>query len=103
MKTWLSKDPDKYTVDTLDMIGDSWKSFNFYGYDVVYHVAGIAHADVENVTEQQKRLYYKVNTDLAVEVAETAKKAGVHQFIFMSSMPCVFRQQREDDYVKHGT
>ena len=31
-------------------------------------------------------LYYKINTDLAIETAEHAKKGGVKQFIFMSSM-----------------
>jgi glycosyltransferase involved in cell wall biosynthesis len=49
-------------------------------------VAGIAHADVSSVTDEQKQLYYDVNTTLAVETAKKAKEAGVGQFIFMSSM-----------------
>ena len=49
-------------------------------------MAGIAHADVENVSEERKKLYYKVNTELAVSVAEKAKSEDVKQFIFMSSM-----------------
>ncbi|CVI73568.1 UDP-glucose:undecaprenyl-phosphate glucose-1-phosphate transferase [Clostridiales bacterium CHKCI001] len=84
--TWLSKMPDKYKVDTIDMTKDTWKDMDFSIYDVIFHVAGIAHADVGSVTEKQKQLYYKVNTDLAVEVAKKAKEAGVSQFIFMSSM-----------------
>lgn len=83
---WLSKIPNKYKVDTIDMTKDSWKDTDFSKYDVIFHVAGIAHVDVGSVTEEQKQLYYKINTDLAVEVAEKAKKAGVNQFIFMSSM-----------------
>lgn len=86
VKEWLLRNPSKYEVEVLDMIGDGWRGFDFSGYDVVYHVAGIAHADVGKVTEEQKQLYYKVNTDLAVETAERAKEAGVKQFIFMSSM-----------------
>ena len=39
MKQW----PEDYQVDTLDMIGDAWKNYDFSGYDTVYHVAGIAH------------------------------------------------------------
>ena len=70
----------------LDMLDNEWRTKDFSSYDVVYHVAGIAHADVGKVTEEQKNLYYKVNTDLAVEVAEKAKSEGVKQFIFMSSM-----------------
>ncbi|MCD7791361.1 MAG: sugar nucleotide-binding protein [Bacteroides thetaiotaomicron] len=86
VENWLNKTHGKYIVDTLDMIGDAWRDYDFSSYDVVYHVAGIAHADVGNVTEEQKKLYYQVNTDLAVETAEKAKASGVKQFIFMSSM-----------------
>lgn len=86
VENWLKKTPNYYIVDTLDMIGDAWREYDFSSYDVVYHVAGIAHADVGSVTEEQKKLYYQVNTDLAVETAEKAKASGVKQFIFMSSM-----------------
>ena len=64
---------------------DSFDTWNFKGIDVVFHVAGIAHADVGKVSEEGKELYKKVNTDLAIETAKTAKAAGVKQFIFMSS------------------
>lgn len=86
VENWLKKSQGKYIVDTLDMIGGAWKEYDFSSYDVVYHVAGIAHADVGNVTEEQKKLYYSVNTDLAVKTAEKTKALGVKQFIFMSSM-----------------
>lgn len=86
VRKWLERFSERYVIDTIDMIGDSWKSTDFSSYDVVYHVAGIAHADVGSVTEKQKELYYQVNTDLAVDVAKRAKESGVKQFIFMSSM-----------------
>ena len=86
LETWLKKNPNKYFVDTLDMLDKKWYEKDFSIYDVVFHVAGIAHADVGNVTEEIKKLYYSVNRDLAVEVASKAKKSGVKQFIFMSSM-----------------
>ena len=68
--------------ETSEEIENTW---NFAGYDVVFHVAGIAHADVGKVTEEGKELYRKVNTELAIETAAKAKAAGVKQFIFMSS------------------
>lgn len=86
VEEWLSRYPSDYCVETVDMMTDAWRETDFSLYDVVYHVAGIAHADVGNVSEEQKKMYYKVNTELAVEVAEKAKMAGVKQFIFMSSM-----------------
>lgn len=73
-------------IDAIDMIDGSWREVDFSSYDIVYHVAGIAHADVGNVDEETKAKYYAVNTDLAVEVCEKAKAEGVKEFIFMSSM-----------------
>ncbi|MBR0085753.1 MAG: sugar transferase, partial [Lachnospiraceae bacterium] len=73
-------------VDTIDMIDGSWRNEDFGKYDCVYHVAGLAHADVGNVSDEVKEKYYAVNTDLAIETARKAKAEGVKQFIFMSSM-----------------
>lgn len=78
--------PDNFTIDAVDMIDPAWREMAFSSYDIVYHVAGIAHADVGNVTDEIKEKYYAVNTDLALEVAEKAKAEGVKEFIFMSSM-----------------
>ena len=86
VEAWLRQWPEYYQVDTLDMRTQTWRTHDFSAYDVVYHVAGIAHADVGQVTEEEKKQYYRVNTDLAVETAEKAKKEGVQQFLFMSSM-----------------
>lgn len=78
--------PENFEIDELDMIGDDWREHDFSKYDIVYHVAGIAHADVGNVTEETKEKYYAVNTDLTVEVARKAKAEQVKEFVFMSSM-----------------
>ena len=79
----LSKYPDKYQTNELEMRDESWKQHNFSQYDIVYHVAGLAHSTPD---ESQRDLYYKVNTDLTYEVAKRAKESGVKQFIFMSSI-----------------
>ena len=78
--------PENFEIDELDMVGDAWRECDFSNYDIVYHVAGIAHADVGNVSEETKEKYYAVNTDLTVEVAQKAKTEKVKEFIFMSSM-----------------
>ena len=82
---YLSQWPERYVVDTLDMIGDAWRQADFSGYDAVFHVAGIAHSDNGKISAEKEKLYYAVNTDLTVETAQKAKAAGVGQFIFMSS------------------
>lgn len=76
---------DELSIDTVDMIDGSWREMNFSSYDIVYHVAGIAHADVGNVSEETRSKYYSINTDLAIETAKKAKKDGVNQFVLMSS------------------
>ena len=86
VEKWLNNSDDEYEVDTLDMLDPNWKEYDFSKYDTVFHVAGIAHADVGNISDEVKQRYYKVNTDLTLEVANKAKEARVKQFIFMSSM-----------------
>lgn len=78
--------PDNFEIEELDMTDVAWRDKDFSEYDVVYHVAGIAHADVGKVSEEIKSKYYEVNTGLAVEAAEKAKREGVKTFVFMSSM-----------------
>ena len=80
---WLSQWPDKYHVDTIDMIDGTWREKSFEGYDAVFHVAGIAH---RKETKANAHEYYEINRDLAVETAKKAKQDGVSQFIFMSTM-----------------
>ena len=83
LEKWLMREPEKYKVDTVDMKDKSWNEKDFSQYDVVFHVAGIAHVSSDPKMED---LYYKVNRDLTIETAEKAKAEGVKQFIFMSSI-----------------
>ena len=78
----LTTSPGEFEIDTVGTMNDEWKQADFTKYDVVYHVAGIAHV---NADPKMEPLYYKINRDLTIEVAQTAKVAGVRQFIFMSS------------------
>ena len=77
--------PDDFSIETIDMIDGTWREKDFSKYDIVFHVAGIAHADVGRVDEATKKKYYEVNTTLAIETAKKAKSEGVGQFVFMSS------------------
>lgn len=83
VEAWLNQSSHLYHVDTLDMREPSWQNHDFSRYDVVFHVAGIAHVSTD---PKMKDLYYQVNTDLAIETAKKAKSSHVKQFIFMSSL-----------------
>lgn len=78
--------PENFSIDELSLRDESWKEKNFSDYDIVYHVAGIAHADIGKVSEETKEKYYQINTDLSIAVAKKAKEEGVKRFVFMSSM-----------------
>ncbi|MCM1185638.1 MAG: NAD-dependent epimerase/dehydratase family protein [Lachnoclostridium sp.] len=76
-------DREEYCMKGMSVRGDKWKEEDFSQYDCVVHTAGIAHI---KETKENARLYYDINRDLTVEVAQKAKRAGVRQFIFLSSI-----------------
>ncbi|WP_265455625.1 NAD-dependent epimerase/dehydratase family protein [Enterococcus sp. HY326] len=86
---WAESNKNNFQIDVISVRGNDWRDKDFSCYDSIFHVAGIAHADVSNVNNATKELYYKINCDLAVEVANKYKKdlsdkSG--QFIYMSSI-----------------
>lgn len=82
VRKYILSTSSDFEIDAVDTMGNNWKKADYSQYDVVYHVAGIAHV---NADPKMEPLYYKVNRDLTIAVAEHAKAAGVKQFIFMSS------------------
>src|SRR5699024_6112517 len=80
---WLENDPQRYSVNRISLRDESWKEQDFSIYDVIVHVAGIAHVSRNPKMEET---YYKVNRDLTIETAKKAKSEGVKQFIFLSSI-----------------
>jgi len=72
-----------YEIDTVDTKNNKWKEADFSKYDVVFHVAGIAHI---KETKENAHLYYEINRDMTVEIANKAKENGIKQFVLLSSM-----------------
>lgn len=73
----------EYHIDALSMRGDAWRSHDFSRYDAILHTAGIAHVSPDPSLEPQ---YRAVNFKLTRDLAETARREGVRQFVFLSSM-----------------
>ena len=90
VKAYILATSTDFEIDSVDTMNDAWKLADFTKYDVVFHVAGIAHV---NADPKMEPLYYKVNRDLTIEVAKQAKEGGVKQFIFMSSQ-IVFHESK---------
>ena len=83
LEKWLGNNKDEYQIETIDVSCDKWKEESFFDFDIVIHVAGLAH---RKETKNNKDIYYEVNRDLASEVARKSKAEGIKQFIFLSSM-----------------
>lgn len=82
---YLSRWPEDYEVTKVSVSDGSWKELSFEGYDAVLHLAAIVHQPGSKTDPDQWPRYEKVNTTLAIEIAEKAKQANVGQFIFMST------------------
>ena len=69
-------------IDEVSLFDKNPEDIDFKGYDVIIHLVAIVHQTIK-IPEDQ---YFKVNRDLCIEVAKHAKKAGVKQFVFLSTV-----------------
>jgi len=69
-------------VSEISLIKHAPESIDFKMYDVVIHLVAIVHQK-KTIPESQ---YFIINRDLCLNVAGLAKKAGVNQFIFLSTV-----------------
>lgn len=82
-ENWIAQWPNQYDIEKISLRTEEWMEQDFSRYDVILHVAGIAH--VTN-TSGKDEIYDKINRELAEKVAAKAKSSHVKQFIFLSSM-----------------
>ena len=83
VKSWLNDKEPLFLVDEVSLRNMDLNTISFKGYDVIIHVAGIAHnSSSKKLTSE----YLKINKNLAIEVANKAKNEEVKQFIFTSTM-----------------
>ncbi len=82
-KNWVNQSDKEIIIDQISLKNKELNTLNFRIYDVIFHVAGIAH-----ISSNKKMIpeYFRVNRDLAINVAEKAKNEGVKHFVFLSSL-----------------
>lgn len=83
LERYLGQWPDRYETEKISLRNCRWETLDFSAFDSVVHVAGIAH---RKETAANRWEYAAVNRDLAIEVARRAKRGGVGQFVFLSTM-----------------
>lgn len=69
-------------IDEISLIDHNPEDVDFTKYDVVLHLVAIVHQS-KKIAEKE---YFRVNTDLCLRTAREAKKAGVKQFVFLSTV-----------------
>lgn len=79
---YINKYYPDWQVDAVESMNEIWADADFRGYDAVYNVSGLAHANARRGTDEQ---YYAVNGQLPIAVAKKAKLEGVPLFVQMSS------------------
>ena len=82
-KEWIQSSNKEIELKYISVRGENWREIDFNGYDTILHLAGIAHV---SRNPKFKEMYYQINRDLTISLAEKAKKENVKQFIFMSSI-----------------
>jgi nucleoside-diphosphate-sugar epimerase len=86
-------------IHEVSLFETSPENIDFKGFDVVLHVAALVHIS-SSVPESE---YMKINRDLAVSVAENAKRSGVRQFIFMSTLKVFGDSIKQNEIVDEST
>ncbi|MGA2406177.1 MAG: NAD-dependent epimerase/dehydratase family protein [Bacteroidales bacterium] len=69
-------------IEEISLYKNKPEDIDFCKYDVVLHLAAIVH-QTKKIPEN---IYFNINRDLCLQVAEQAKKAGIKQFVFLSSL-----------------
>jgi UDP-glucose 4-epimerase len=75
------KNAHDINIKEVDLLNQKVNEVNFISIDSVLHLAALVH-QMKGAHEEQ---YFKINRDLAYEVAKKAKAQGVKHFVFMSS------------------
>ena len=74
---------ENWQIDLISVRNHDWENMDFSGYDAVICAAAVVHRKEH---KEDEKLYRTVNYELPVKLAEKALKAGVTQFIFLSTM-----------------
>jgi nucleoside-diphosphate-sugar epimerase len=69
-------------IEEVSLFDHKPEEIEFNKYDVVLHLAAIVHK-LRKIRDEE---YFRVNCDLTLRVAEQAKKSGIKQFIFLSTL-----------------
>lgn len=95
IREWLEREAPQNTVLSLDLRDSAWEQTSLTKVDVIVHTAAFVH---QNEKKHSYEEYEQINVELTRRLAEKAKREGVRQFVFFSTMavygikPSCFRE-----------
>lgn len=72
----------KYTIQTFSFLKDDFESLHVNDIDVVVHLSALVHQMGGASVDE----YERINVEQSLSLAQKAKKSGVKQFVFMSTI-----------------
>lgn len=79
---FINKYKEKYDIRPFSFLKDDINTLDCSGVDIVFHLAALVH----QMGGASAKEYERVNVTQTLELARIAKKAGVKQFVFMSTV-----------------
>lgn len=79
---FINQYKNKYIFEKFSLLNRKIEDINFNNIDVVLHCAALVHQKIEHSYEK----YHEINTDYPVKLAKLAKKNGIRQFVFISTI-----------------
>ncbi len=87
-----------YNIRTFSFLHDNFEALHVKGVDVVLHLSALVH-QMGGADEEE---YERVNVTQTLELAKKAKRNGVRQFVFMSTVK-VYGEENDVPYTEITT
>lgn len=94
---FLEKYSDKYEIKKFSFLNDNFEELRLDDIDVVIHLSAFVH----QMGGASFEVYEKINVIQTVELAQKAKRAGVKQFLFMSTVK-VYGEEADIVYTENS-
>lgn len=83
LQEYIQKQYSDWKAEAVSVRDGKWRELDLTKYQAIVHLAAVVH---QKEKPDMRNLYKKINADLPVELAREAKRRGVRQFVFLSTM-----------------
>ena len=88
--SFIKQNKNKYEFEKFSLLNQKIEDINFDRIDIILHCAALVHQKVEHSYEK----YHDINVEYPVKLEKLAKRNGVKQFVFISTI-AVYGEEEE--------